>query len=387
MNEGRKRRKAKQARRDVRRRGAKDQTGKEEAAFIGLVRKTLDTGRPLDMLCLAAYGVETLMPDWRSKLKSEVPEQDRLGTVITNLCTWQAPEVTALLAVMAELMVDRPELQRQCRLEVVLRNDRLPDWITQLPDVQVHRVTRMADVLGDYDELVLGVWLADGHELTCLAAIDHSRFSYLCAADVLAGSMDTVLAAMAGGADPDNSFVAMPLADARAWLEQGMAQPFFQLRDESRPGCEVMLRWLVAQLPEGGQRYQSPGEDWNVTSSLLTTFFASPQGAPFARDHGYRDLLGELVESGSGDPLRWSAFRVKEALGDVRVDDFMLMDNLEDVPDLLRAFIPIAHALSGIRDEMTGQALAAIDEAKPEFLERVQQAKDQEDDEDWTWTA
>jgi hypothetical protein len=33
---------------------------------------------------------------------------------------------------MAELMVDRPELQRQCRLEVVLRNDRLPDWITQL---------------------------------------------------------------------------------------------------------------------------------------------------------------------------------------------------------------------------------------------------------------
>jgi hypothetical protein len=387
MNDGRKRREAKQARRDVRRRAAKDQMGKEETAFIGLVRKTLDTRRPLDMLCLAAYCVESLMPDWRSKLKSEVPEQDRFGTVITNLCTWHAPEVTALLAVMAELMVDRPELQRQCRLEVVLRNDRLPDWITQLPDVQVYRATRMADVLGDYDELVVGVRLADGHELNCVAAIDHSRFSYVCAADMLAGSMDSVLAAMAGSADPDNSFVAMPLADARAWLEQGMAQPFFQLRDESRPGCEVMLRWLVAQLPEGGQRYQSPGEDWKVTSSLLNTFFASPQGAPFARDYGYKDLLGQLLESGAGDPLQWSAFRVIEALRDVRVDDFMLMDNLEDVPDLLRAFIPIAHALSGIRDQLTAQALAAIDKAKAEFLERVQQAKALEDDEDWTWTA
>lgn len=387
MDDGRKRRKAKQARRDVRRRAAKDQTGKEKAAFIGVVRKTLGTGRPLDMLCLAAYVVERLMPDWRSKLKNEVPEQDRLGTSITNLCTWHAPEVTALLAVVTELLVDRPELQRQCRLEVVLRNDRLPDWITQLADVQVYRATRMADVLGDYDELVVGVRLADGHELTCIAAIDHSRFSYVCAADVLADSMDSVLAAMAGSTDPDNSFVAMPLADARAWLEQGMPQPFFQLRDESRPGCDVLLRWLVAQLPEGGQRRQRADEDWDATERVLDVFFSSPEGAPFVRGFGHKELLGELVESGAGDPLRWSAFRVKKALCDVQVDDFMLMDNLEDVPDLLRAFIPIAHALSGIRDELTAQALAAIDEAKPEFLERVQQAKDQEDEEDWTWTA
>jgi hypothetical protein len=135
---------------------------------------------------------------------------------------------------------------------------------------------------------------------------------------MLADSMDSVLAAMAGSADPDNRFVAMPLADARAWLEQGMPQPFFQLRDESRPGCEVLLRWLVAQLPEGGQRRQRADEDWDATERVLDVFFSSPAGAPFVRGFGHKELLGELVESGAGDPLRWSAFRVKEILRDVR---------------------------------------------------------------------
>ncbi|WP_166902183.1 hypothetical protein [Mycobacterium sp. DL440] len=32
-----------------------------------------------------------------------------------------------------------------------------------------------------------------------------------------------------------------------------------------------------------------------------------------------------------------------------------------DAPDLLRAFIPYAHAQSGIRDELTARTIAAID--------------------------
>jgi hypothetical protein len=36
-----------------------------------------------------------------------------------------------------------------------------------------------------------------------------------------------------------------------------------------------------------------------------------------------------------------------------------------DVPELLRAFVPFAHAQSGIRDELTAEALAVIDEMSP----------------------
>jgi hypothetical protein len=41
------------------------------------------------------------------------------------------------------------------------------------------------------------------------------------------------------------------------------------------------------------------------------------------------------------------------------------------VPDLLRAYIPFAHAQSGIRDELTAEALAAIDAAEPDYRESV----------------
>ena len=177
----------------------------------------------------------------------------------------------------------------------------LPEWVTQLADVQVYRATRMVDVLGDCDELVVGARLADGPELTCVAAIDHSRLSYLRAADMLAGSMDSVLAALAGSADPDNSFVAMPLADARAWLEQGIAQPFFQLRDESRPGCEVMLRWLVAQLPEGGRRGRlRADEDWDATERGARRVLHHLKARRSCGDCGHKELLGELVDERHG---------------------------------------------------------------------------------------
>ena len=42
-----------------------------------------------------------------------------------------------------------------------------------------------------------------------------------------------------------------------------------------------------------------------------------------------------------------------------------------DAPDLLRAFIPFAHAQSGIRDEPTSRALAVIDALRTGYKREV----------------
>ena len=42
-----------------------------------------------------------------------------------------------------------------------------------------------------------------------------------------------------------------------------------------------------------------------------------------------------------------------------------------EVPELLRAFIPFAHAQSGIREELTSEALAVIDEMAPAYKQAV----------------
>jgi hypothetical protein len=52
-------------------------------------------------------------------------------------------------------------------------------------------------------------------------------------------------------------------------------------------------------------------------------------------------------------------------------DEHIPLENVLEVPELLRAFVPYAHALSGIRDKLTSKALAVIDEMSPAYKKEV----------------
>lgn len=138
----------------------------------------------------------------------------------------------------------------------------------------------------------------------------------------------------------------------------------------------------------GGQRRKPPRDDYRAVAAVFNAFFTSPQGARFTPRDEYEELLAEIVDGGTGDPLRWSECRVRRALDFLPFDDFRTSDVQIDAPDLLRVFIPIAHALSGIGSELTDRALAAIDEVEPDFRERVMaEARKWDDDENWDWSA
>ena len=78
------------------------------------------------------------------------------------------------------------------------------------------------------------------------------------------------------------------------------------------------------------------------------------------------------MESGTGDPLRWSAARVERAIGETTYfEDSIPLEVVLDAPDLLRAFIPFAHAQSGIRDELTSRTLAVIDALRSSYKRDV----------------
>jgi hypothetical protein len=86
---------------------------------------------------------------------------------------------------------------------------------------------------------------------------------------------------------------------------------------------------------------------------LVRRFFVSPSGAPFNHFRG-EELLLELIDSGTGDALRWSAARIARVLdGAPLYDEHIPLENVLEVPELLQAFVPFAHAQSGIRDELT----------------------------------
>jgi hypothetical protein len=366
MNDGRRRRLAKQARRDARRMKPREtpEETPDETPLIEEVRRALDTGHPLDFLGVASLMIEATKPDPLAAHVKSRQQRDpvRLDDLVAGFIGVPIPETTALLAVFAELLVDDKDLRLRCATEVAARHDSLPQWISGLPHVDVYRVVRMTHVLGERDDLVIGARLAGGHELTCVAYIDHLRLSEVKDAFFVADSIEHVVSVAAErNTDPDKSFVDISLADARAWIQHGIDRLPFVVRTNSWPDCRPLVQWLIGHMPEGGQKYEWPSWDWESTVELRDQFFASPAGVPFD-DYDHRELLLELLDT--GDPLRWSAARMAQVFTG-SFGGLVSLQTVLDVPELLRAFVPFAHAQSGIRDELTAEALGVIDEMSP----------------------
>lgn len=275
MNDGRRRRKAKQTRRDARRSktgGAQTRAQTpgqtpEEAPLLDGVRQALSTGHPLDLLCMASLLIEATKPDPLAFVKSgEQREQVDRDRLVESFIGVQVRETTALLTVFAELLDDE-DLRLRCRREAAARLDDLPGWLTDLPRVEAYRAVRMTHVLGGGDEVLIGARFTNGDELTCVAVIDHDTMSAVTDAFFVPGPIDNVVSVAAqSNTDPDRNFVDMSLADARAWIQQGPDDPLLWAESDSWPGCRPLLVWLIGQLPQGGTKYQSPESDSHAQS-------------------------------------------------------------------------------------------------------------------------
>lgn len=364
MSDARRRRHAKEARRDARRLEARDREAAEDAPLLEEVRQALDGGHPLGLLGLVSMLVLAAAPDdpimAATHRRTDAP---RLADLVAGFIDVRSRETTALLTVLAELVVDDHDIPRRCRQEVATRNDPLPRWLSELPHCEVYRAARMTHVLGDTDDLLIAARLAGGDQLTCVVSIDHDIVSDVKDAFFVPDSIDAVLAvAVAQNSDPDTRFVEMGRADARTWVHDAMAQSPIPRASDSWPGCRALVRWLIRHLPDGGEGYRRPDWDSRQLSEFLGTFFASPQGAPFDR-RACRDLLSALVRTGTGDPVRWSATRIGAILGaSAPSGTGIAQERAVEAPELLRAYVPFAHAHSGIRDDLTAEALAVIDE-------------------------
>lgn len=179
--------------------------------------------------------------------------------------------------------------------------------------------------------------------------IDHNGVSGIADAGVVSDSIDAALA-RAAEAGTDIDVVEMSLADARVWIEDALAQPTFVPKTDAWPLYRALVQWLAGRLQERVaellDRIPVHG-----CGSVFTTF-ASDSASPFT-DFDHRELLLELLED-DRDPLRWSAARVEQAMRSTPDHYYRLpLEVALDVPDLLRAFIPLAHVQTGIRDELT----------------------------------
>jgi hypothetical protein len=354
MRNDRRSRRRKKARREAVRAKTQIATTPTNSTLSDIIRKALARRHPGHLLVLACTVVNAAGDDSGS-----------LDRFLSNLIGVRNRETTALLAVMAELLVDDEAARLRCRQALADRHEHLPKWITALPRADVYRAVRRSRELGDVDELFIGLRLERDHELTVGVVVDHIEFSGIADAVALAAPIDGVLTDL-GESDSDTDVSDLSLADARVWIEDALTRPTFAKETDTWPLCRPLVRWLVGQLPKGGDHRLS-ATAWRRAEELCDGFFATDSAAPFT-DASHRDLLLELFETGSGDPLRWSASRVGDALGGSLFDPgHIAVEVALDAPDLLRAFIPYAHAQSGIRDELTSRALAVIDAQRSRY--------------------
>ncbi len=317
---------------------------------------------------MASMAIHVAKPEPLISLKSGRCDTSLLDRVLSGLIGVRNRETTALLAVIAELLVDDPAPAR-CRDELAERCEHLPQWITELPRADVYRAVRRTNVFGDVDEIVIGMRLDGGHELTIAVQIDHNMWSGVADAVVVADPIDEALARVAETSS-DTDVFEMGLADARVWIEDALNELTLAPDTESWPLFRALVHWLVARLPEGGE-HRSPVGEWESYKELCDRFFETSSAAPFT-DSSHRELLLELMETGTGDPLRWSASRVQRAIGGAPYsEDSIPLEVALDAPDLLRAFIPYAHAQSGIRDELTSGTLAMVDALRSSYKREV----------------
>ncbi len=331
-----------------------------DTAITDSVRKALASGHPIGLLSLACELIDMSRPD---------RDEDRLDSLLRLLSEARNRETTALLSVMAELLIDDPAAQLLCRREVAERNDHLPRWIEALPQAHVYRAVRKIHVLGDIEAVMIGVRLDGRKELTIGLLVDHNVVSSVVDATVMRKPIAEVLAQSAD-VDGDVQVVDINLAGARRQVESVLAQPILAHTIDGWPLYQMLVRWLISRLPDGGE-YEPPVTDWKHATDVCNAFFETDSAAPF-KDCWHRDLLLELFESGTGDPLRWSADRVHQIVGGSPFyENYIPLEVALDTPDLLRAFIPYAHVQSGIRDELTARAVAVIDRERSNFKRKL----------------
>jgi hypothetical protein len=333
INEARRRRGAKQHRRDARRARKRQAINADDDILVTTIRSVL-AGHPGGLLGLASHHISLATPEPPSSTADSPDGTGPLASLISGLVERPCRETTALLAVLAEMLVDHDVLRERCRRAGSTRRDHLAKWIVGLPDVEVRRVVRSTDALGEGDELAFDLVLADATELTLCAFLDHRFLSTVTDFVVLPGPLDEALGGKIEWVDPTTPFVEMNPADARSWTECGLGRGEYLLRPGVWREAIPLVRWMTAQLPGGGTSFERL--EWE--SGILR----------YPDDH-------------YGVPLEIAL----------------------DTPALLRAYVPFAHADSGIRRDLTDQAVATIDEMgrryRRELLDAVVEHYDDDD--------
>ena len=227
----------------------------DEPELLQDVRRALSSGEPIDLLAQVSGLLNSVDPRGYGFGRRPGAPPYSLRDMVDMFLDVPRVETSAVLAVIAELVPDDLQAVR-IRRELHRRLDPLPRWLAQLGDADVHEAVEMVHVLGDGDNVNLGVRLAGGYELTTVVYIDHNVGTLVKDAFVVAETIEGLRSLMRTKLDdPDTVWRPLGLADARVRITDAIERaaitvPSFET--DTWPVCRPFVEWLTRRMPEGG---------------------------------------------------------------------------------------------------------------------------------------
>jgi hypothetical protein len=348
------------------------------------LRRALADDHPLALLSYASSLLAATDPRDKNPFDRATSDRPERGEVLRIFIEVDLPETTALLASFAALVTDEAE-RRRLSAAVASRRHRLPAWLTALAGAEAYGASEMTHILRDGDNVLVGVRLATGDELTTVIYIDHNLGTVVKDAFVVPASLEATLRLITdNNEDPDSTVADLPLADARVRIVDAVATgaiTYPPFETDTWPACRPLVDWIATLLPDGGHGYERP--EWSEADRrrLAKRFFASTFGASID-DADSRELLDSILwfacDYGPGDPLRWSSVAVEIILLDW-IPRKIVADAtyLSKAPSVLRAFIRYCHAERDIPARLTTETLDAVDTWEPEYQRTIRSPRPQ----------
>lgn len=355
----------------------------DEPDLLAQVRELLTGDHPMELLVFASAMLDALEPAGPLPLEREGDEDEfGLQDLVDSLVAVPLVETTALLTVLAELVADEL-LARRIRRELRKRDHRLPAWLTSLVPVAGMEALLASNVLGVFDLVLVGITTGGGADVTVIVETDHTLGTVATEGLWYPGPVE-VARDLLGDDDPDVIVSSIELADARTRIEEAVEVgriTFPPFETDTWPRCRPLVEWVTRQLPSGGQGHVRPAFDEDDQAALVERFLGSRFGCDHDHDDG-RSLLHSLLwygcDYGTGDPLTWSTTEVELLLADWIPRKIIAdAEYLSGAPDLLRDLIRFGHAQRGVRDELTTEALEAVDTFEPEYQRTIRSDRPQ----------
>lgn len=354
----------------------------DPTGFADEIRRAIDAGHPLALLEFASTLAEITdgdrQPD-RTWLSNPEPETSLSSAdLVHTLVGIPLPETTALLYALGPFLDETTS--DIARSEVNQRRDHiLPAWVRQIAGATVGEVWEQRHLLGDGENLLIGLQWPSGHEASVVIYIDHNMGTLVKDAFALPEPAQRVLSIYEREAPPHSHQRPLDAGTARARVEAALAtfaMTIPRAESETWPACRPIVRWVTSMLPGGVSLPELEEPTEAETQAVIDEFLGSPEAAELAGDPDTVSLTENLLWFGQGygntDPWRWSEVRVEILLMDwfprkVVAD----VDYLEKLPGVLQAFVRFAHRVVGVPDDLTKETLEAVERLTPEYLEVI----------------